>query len=116
MGVDTLNPLVAILAVVAAAPVVAEVLSRWVPVPTIVVEIVGGILIGPAFGWVHYNEFVWSLSDLGLAMLMFLVGMEIDIPRVSGRPLNRALGGWACRSCWGWRPATPWPRSAGPTA
>ena len=61
-----------------------------------VLEILYGILVGPAvLGLAHPNDVVNSLSDLGIGMLMFLAGYELDLARVRGRPLGRAATGWA---------------------
>jgi Kef-type K+ transport system membrane component KefB len=90
----TLSSLVIILAVVAAAPILSDLAGRWVGVPSVVIEITFGVLIGPAFGWAHLDDVIGFLADLGLATLMFLAGMEIDLARIKGRPLQRAVIGW----------------------
>ena len=77
------------------APLVAE---RTGPlrVPSVVLEILYGIIVGPAvLGWGHPNDVINSLSDLGIGMLMFLAGYELDLARVKGRPLRLASVGWA---------------------
>src|ERR671910_3641398 len=89
----TLISLVFVLAAAAAAPILADLLARWVPVPGVVVELVAGIVIGPALGWVKVDDVVEFLSQLGLAMLMFLAGFEIELPRIAGSPLRLAIGG-----------------------
>jgi Kef-type K+ transport system membrane component KefB len=94
MNETTLTSFVVILVVVALAPVVADALARWVPVPSVVLEILAGVLIGPALGWAHVDDVIEFFSQLGLALLMFLAGLEIDIARVRGRPLQRATAGW----------------------
>jgi Kef-type K+ transport system membrane component KefB len=94
MDERTLSSLVLILAVVALAPVVADALDRWVRVPSVVLEIAAGVLIGPALGWAQVDDVIEFLSQLGLALLMFLAGLEIDLPRVRGRPVRRAFAGW----------------------
>jgi Kef-type K+ transport system membrane component KefB len=49
-------------------------------VPSVVVEIVAGIAIGPAvLGVVEVNAPLRFMSLLGLAFLLFLAGMEIDL-------------------------------------
>ncbi len=90
----TLSSLVVILIVVAAAPVVGDLLERWVRVPGVVIEITAGILIGPVLHWANDDDIINFLSELGLATLMFLAGLEIDVHRVSGRPLERAVTSW----------------------
>ena len=79
----------------AAAPALAAMLARVVKIPIVVFEIVLGLLVGPAvLGWVHPDDVLNTLSNLGLAMLFFLAGNEIDFKTISGRPLNRASLGW----------------------
>lgn len=62
------------------------------PVPGAVLEVIAGIIIGPSvLGWVHVDAAVQVLSDLGLGMLLFLAGLEIDVQRLRG-PLGRLAG------------------------
>jgi Kef-type K+ transport system membrane component KefB len=57
--------------------------------PTVVLEIVAGIVIGPAgLGWVEIDLPVDVLSVIGLAFLLFLAGLEIDPTRLRGRTLR----------------------------
>ena len=94
MDVSTLSSLVLILAVAAAAPVLSDLLGPWILLPSVVLEIVAGIVVGPALDLVHVDDIIEFLSQLGLAVLMFLAGIELDLPRVRGTPLNRAVSGW----------------------
>src|SRR5262245_55439411 len=56
--------------------------------PWVVVEIVAGIVIGPSvLGWVSIDLPISILSVTGLAFLLFLAGMEVDLERLRGRPL-----------------------------
>src|SRR3954451_6607944 len=67
-----------------------------VRMPSIVLEIVVGIIVGPAvLGWVHVDDPVSVLATLGLAYLLFLAGLEIDFDRLRGRVLKLALAGFA---------------------
>jgi len=51
-----------------------------VKVPGVVLEILGGILVGPTvLGWVHLDVAVRVVADLGLGFLLFLAGFEIDL-------------------------------------
>jgi Kef-type K+ transport system membrane component KefB len=60
-----------------------------VKVPAVVLEILGGILVGPAvLGWVHLDVAVRVTSDLGLGFLLFMAGFEIDLRRFDRRVLN----------------------------
>jgi Kef-type K+ transport system membrane component KefB len=62
--------------------------------PAIVLEIVIGIAIGPSgVGWVKPDLPVSILALIGLAFLLFLSGLEIDVQRLRGRILDvTALG------------------------
>ncbi|MDN5854291.1 MAG: cation:proton antiporter [Actinomycetia bacterium] len=96
MSLESLAMLVVILAVAVLAPFVADHLARWVTVPTVVVEILLGICVGPAlFGLVKDVGIVADLADLGLAFLMFIAGYEIEFARLRGDPLKRASWSWA---------------------
>jgi Kef-type K+ transport system membrane component KefB len=84
-----------ITAIAVAAPMLADRAARWVPVPLVVFEILLGVLLGPqALGLGRHGQLIETLSELGLATLMFLAGYEIDFARVSGAPLRRAAFGW----------------------
>jgi Kef-type K+ transport system membrane component KefB len=57
--------------------------------PGIVLEIVLGIVIGPAgLGWVQVDPPIQILALIGLAFLLFLAGLEIDVERLRGRVLR----------------------------
>jgi Kef-type K+ transport system membrane component KefB len=65
-----------------------------VKVPVVVLEILGGVLVGPAvLGWVHLDVAVRVVSDLGLGFLLFMAGYEIDLRHFERRIL--LLAGWA---------------------
>ena len=65
-----------------------------VKVPPVVLEILGGVLVGPSvLGWVHLDAAVRVVSDLGLGFLLFMAGYEIDLRRFDRRIL--ALAGQA---------------------
>lgn len=65
------------------------------PVPSVVVEILAGIVIGPqVLGWARLDQPVQVLSVLGLAFLLFLAGLEIDFGRIRGRVLLTTLLGF----------------------
>lgn len=89
---------IATLAVIASvavlAPLLAELLRRF-RIPGVVIEIGLGIVIGPqVLAIAEINTVEKSLSELGLAFLMFLAGFEIDFQKIKGPPLTRATVGW----------------------
>jgi len=76
-----------------AAIIVALVPKRMAP-PVVVLELVLGIVIGPhVLKLAHIDDFVEFFSNLGLGMLFYFAGYEIDFQRIKGRPLE--LGAWA---------------------
>ena len=69
--------------------------GRWIFVPVVVLELLLGILIGPdILGLAQSDQFVTFFSNLGLGMLFFFAGYEIDFERIRGQPLKLALAGW----------------------
>jgi Kef-type K+ transport system membrane component KefB len=57
--------------------------------PAIVLEIVLGIVVGPSgLGWAKPDLPVSILALIGLAFLLFLSGLEIDVERLRGRILR----------------------------
>ncbi len=56
--------------------------------PAIVLEIVAGIIIGPSvLGWVKVDLPISILSVFGLAFLLFLAGLEVELERLGERLL-----------------------------
>ncbi|GAB3151149.1 cation:proton antiporter [Amycolatopsis stemonae] len=92
-GVEFVN-----LFAVAAIALVAPLVTALVPkprVPAVVLEIVLGIVAGPSvLGWVDADVPVRIAALLGLAFLLFLAGLEIDVHRLRGRALRTALLGY----------------------
>ncbi len=90
VGAFVLMSLIAVL-----APILADRLSPWIPVPLVVFEILLGLLLGPdGLGLGRHGEFIDTMADFGLATLMFLAGYEIDFAEIAGPPLRRAGIGW----------------------
>ena len=76
------------------AVLLAEALKRF-RVPIVVLEVLLGILIGPAvLNWAGTSPFINGVADFGLAFLMFMAGYEIDFRRVRGAPLTLATVSW----------------------
>src|SRR3954452_10769996 len=87
--------LVVICVVAAVVPLALGIAPR-VPVPGPVLEIVAGIMLGPAvLDVVHIDDTVRAASVLGLAFLLFLAGLEIDLQHFRGARARQALAGLA---------------------
>jgi len=77
--------------------VVAKVLRQ----PIILAYLVAGFSLGPSgFGWVHDQESISTISELGLIFLLFMIGLEIDLKKIvsAGRSIlitaaSQILGG-----------------------
>ncbi|MGH8977019.1 MAG: cation:proton antiporter [Acidimicrobiia bacterium] len=77
-----------------AAVLLAELTKRW-RLPVVVFEVVLGILIGPqVLDWAEISPFINGVANFGLAFLMFMAGYEIDLHRLRGAPLDRAVISW----------------------
>ncbi len=65
-------------------------------IPSVVLEISAGIVIGPAvLGLADVDLPLQVLALLGLAFLLFLAGLEIDLNRLRGTRLRSAAAGFA---------------------
>jgi Kef-type K+ transport system membrane component KefB len=92
--VDAESFFVIVLSAAVAAATVAYVPGRFVP-PVVVVELGLGILIGPQiFDIASQDSFTEFFSNLGLGMLFFFAGYEIDFGRIRGEPLKLGAWGW----------------------
>jgi len=94
-GVNSaLGSLLVVLLAAALAPLIVD-LPRRLRVPAVVAEITLGILVGPqVLGFAKPEGVVEFLSEVGLAFLFFLGGMEIDFARIRGAPARLAGLGW----------------------
>ena len=88
------TPLLAVALIAVAAPFFARAIPK-VKVPAVVVEIVAGIVVGPSvLGWVEVDAPIAVLALVGLAFLLFLAGLEIDLMRLRGDLLRLPLLGF----------------------
>jgi Kef-type K+ transport system membrane component KefB len=87
--------LLIVVAIAFAAPFTLG-LAPGLRLPSIVLEIIAGIVVGPSgLGWVEVDQAVDVVATLGLAFLLFLGGLEIDFDRLRGRLLRLAAFGYA---------------------
>ncbi|MEV1020610.1 cation:proton antiporter [Streptomyces sp. NPDC050264] len=87
--------LILIMTIAVLAPLLAYGTGRWLPVPLVIFEILLGIVVGPdVLGWARQGEVIDVLSQLGLSMLIFLAGYEIEFDRIRGDTLKRSARAW----------------------
>jgi Kef-type K+ transport system membrane component KefB len=92
--VDTDSFFAIVVVAALAAITVAAVPKRFAP-PVVVLELVLGIVIGPeVLDLAHTDDFVSFFANLGLGMLFFFAGYEIDFERIKGTPMKLGALGW----------------------
>ena len=92
--VDTESFFVIVMVAAIAAVTVAVVPKQFAP-PVVVLELMMGIVVGPeVLDLAHSDEFIEFFSNLGLGMLFFFAGYEIDFQRIKGKPMKLGAWGW----------------------
>ena len=92
--IDTDSFFVIVTIAAVAAITVAAIPARFAP-PVVVVELLLGILVGPeVLDLAGTDSFIEFFSNLGLGMLFFFAGYEIDFERIKGRPVKLGALGW----------------------
>jgi Kef-type K+ transport system membrane component KefB len=85
----------AIVVIAALAAITVAVVPRSFAPPVVVLELLMGIVIGPqVLDLAHTDDFIEFFSNLGLGMLFFFAGYEIDFERIRGRPIKLGAWGW----------------------
>lgn len=87
MGHDLINNIG--LSILAAT--VLAFLAHYAKQPMLLAYILAGVIIGPqiGFGWVNDQSNIKLISEIGLILLLFMIGLEIDIKKLrqSGKAL-----------------------------
>jgi Kef-type K+ transport system membrane component KefB len=92
--IDT-QSLIVIMAVAATASVLTIAFSPRMVIPVVVLELVLGIVIGPeVLELASVDPTTDFLGSLGLGMLFFFAGYEIDFERIRGKPITLGALGW----------------------
>ena len=97
LGAISLSPqtfLVVVMASAVAGTLAATLRIGGLAIPVVVLELVLGVIIGPHVIGLHVTQFTRFFSDLGLGLLFYFAGYEIDPQRIRGLPLELGLGGW----------------------
>jgi len=61
--------------------------------PIIPAYILTGLIIGPILGLITNTEIISTLSEMGIAFLLFIVGLEIDIKKLRNVVIISSIGG-----------------------
>jgi len=84
-----------IVVIAAIASITVAAVPKHLAPPVVVVELLLGIVVGPEIlGLAHSDEFIEFFSNLGLGMLFFFAGYEIDFQRIKGLPMKLGGLGW----------------------
>jgi Kef-type K+ transport system membrane component KefB len=95
IDVDT-GSFFAIVLVAAIAAITVAIVPKGMAPPVVVLELVLGIVIGPqVLDFAHSSDFIEFFSNLGLGMLFYFAGYEIDFERIKGAPMKLGALGWA---------------------
>jgi Kef-type K+ transport system membrane component KefB len=96
MSAVSSDGLLIISVIAVAAPILAAAVKRGVNLPSPVVEIVAGIVVGPSvLGWVKIDQPINAVALLRLSFLLFLAGLEVNLRATTGRQLLAPLAGFA---------------------
>jgi Kef-type K+ transport system membrane component KefB len=86
--------LLGVMAVAFCAPLALGFFPR-VRIPSVVVELTLGILLGPAvLDVIHADDVVLVISTIGLSFLLFMAGLELNFSVLRGRYLRLAMIGF----------------------
>ena len=93
--------------------------ARWIRLPDVVGQIVVGCVVGPSLlGWITPSEPLEVLSEIGVVLLLFSVGLETrieDVKRVGGSAFAVGVIGviipFVCGTLWAHSIGPDWPRS-----
>jgi Kef-type K+ transport system membrane component KefB len=89
--------LLQLLIILVAARVTGELVAA-VGVPSVIGELLAGIIIGPSLlGWVETNDLLRVLAEVGVILLLFEVGLETDMGKLldsGGKAITVAIGGF----------------------
>jgi len=79
------------LGVLTAAALAFSLLFVWLKLPVVSAQILAGMVVGPyVLGWVVDTSVVTQISSIGIVLLLFVIGLELDpveLQRVAGRVL-----------------------------
>jgi Kef-type K+ transport system membrane component KefB len=75
-------PIVRDLGLIVVAGAFCLIIGQRLRTPSIVAYIVAGLLLGPVTGLIAASEAVDLIAEVGIALLLFLVGLELSLARI----------------------------------
>jgi len=72
---------------------VFSLLIKLLKQPLIPAYVLAGLFLGPVLGIITNSEIIRTLSTIGIAFLLFVVGMEIDFNKLKNISLVASIGG-----------------------
>lgn len=83
-------PIIHDIGVASLAATALGLVAHWTRQPIILAYLIAGAVIGPiGFGWISDRDNIQVISELGMILLLFVIGLEMDLKQVaaSGRQL-----------------------------
>lgn len=68
-------------------------IARLIKQPVIPAYILAGVMIGPVLGIITNSEVITTLSSIGMAFLLFVVGLELNLSKIKDTGFFTAIGG-----------------------
>ena len=79
---DTSTAILHVATILIAARIMGEVAARF-GVPSVIGEIVAGIILGPSMiGMIEAEGLIWVLAEIGIILLLFQIGLETDLSKL----------------------------------
>ncbi len=75
-------PIIAELGMILVGAAIVVLVARFGRVPSIVAYILAGLVLGPGLGLVTVTEGVEVISEVGIALLLFIVGLELSLDKI----------------------------------
>ena len=75
------------------AAAVFALLARRLGLPTIVAYIVAGLFLGPLTKLLRQSEALHVISEAGIVLLLFLIGLELTAEKIRSMGRNAMLAG-----------------------
>ena len=78
-----MSQLIADIGIILIVATVLAIIARLLKQPLILGYMVAGLIIGPiGLGWVTNHDIIATLSEIGIAFLLFIVGLELDVRKL----------------------------------